>query len=55
MRFEIDDSGAKIKPINQYEAINGKTFQIPDILQHDELFKQYPKLKGYRVEFTNQE
>ncbi len=55
MRFEIDDSGAKIKPINQYEAINGKTFQIPDILQHDELFAQYPKLKWYRVEFTNQE
>ena len=31
-----------------------RTFKMKDVIQHDELFKQYPELKDYEVVFTNQ-
>ena len=61
-RFEVDDSGAKIKdfklPIRTkqmpygLETI-GPEAKLSDILDHKELFKQYPELKDVTVKFGN--
>ena len=44
VRFEIDDSGALIK-----DGI--KTNTVGDLLDHPQLFKQYPGLKNIKVRF----
>jgi len=48
-RNEIDDSGAKLKLPK--EGIDPKKIKLEDVLDHSELFKQYPQLKRVRVEF----
>lgn len=45
-RWEISDRKALlVKPVDDFQ--DGA--MIDKVLQHDELFKQYPELKGYRV------
>lgn len=43
-RFEVDDSGAKIK------NPNGKT--LGEVLDHPELYRQYPDLRNVKVEYA---
>jgi len=46
-RFEVDDSGAKLN----LQGIQ-KSNKLGDILDHPELFNQYPELKNVKVELS---
>lgn len=49
-RFEIDDSQAKLLPREQWEAkAQEGAIPIEQVFQHDELYKQYPALKDYKL------
>lgn len=48
-RFEIDDSGAKFKPININKK---KKFKLSEVLEHGQLFEAYPQLKDVNIEFA---
>ncbi|WP_148224947.1 DUF6782 family putative metallopeptidase [Nitratifractor salsuginis] len=45
-RFEIDDSKSTIK------SIEPGTHRLEDVLQHDELYRNYPELKDVKVTFA---
>lgn len=47
-RFEISDEDAKLKNLNK----NSKN-KIEDILEHDDLFEMYPKLKKEKIVFKD--
>lgn len=46
-RFEIDDSGAKLKW--NLPEINNKTVKLSDILDHKQLYQEYPGIKDLDV------
>jgi len=50
-RFEIDDTKAKVKSYMQIEWWEGT--KLTNILKHDDLYKQYPKLKDTKVIFDD--
>ncbi|MGB3988540.1 MAG: hypothetical protein WBK67_02485, partial [Minisyncoccales bacterium] len=56
---EIDDSGAKYNPIpKQKVEFDGREFEqnyanLGEIINHEELFKQYPNLKDVQVSINN--
>lgn len=46
VRFEIDDSGAKLKTTDKWlDALNGNPVDVGSLLDHPSLYKQYPELK----------
>lgn len=56
-RFQISDKAAKLKPDLQKKPLveiiqPNKNIPLEDLLEHDELFKQYPELGGGRVKVT---
>lgn len=49
-RFEIDDSQAKIKPDTKWAQRAGDGgVHLSSVLEHEELFKQYPDLRHFMV------
>lgn len=61
-RFEIDDSGAKVKlpsvikgmkPDDAIRKLQSEGAYLTDILDHKQLFNQYPDLKWYTVNFID--
>lgn len=57
-RFEIDDSKSKVTldnlPVTYKELEDsGGEFKLPDLFQHDQIYKQYPHLKYITVRFYN--
>jgi hypothetical protein len=50
-RFEIDDSKLKLKNLPQ-EKQGTKNTYLSDILDHDELYKQYPEFKNMMVKIN---
>jgi len=54
-RFEIDDSGAKIKPQeNWFNKAYNEGANLHEVIDHKELYKQYPDLQGITVKISNQ-
>lgn len=49
-KFEFSDKDMSLKNI---KLEKNKTYRLGDILEHDTLFTVYPKLKNYKVKFTN--
>jgi hypothetical protein len=56
-RFEIDDSGAKLKDLTNFERVDsdgGPIFvgKLGDLLDHPKLYQNYPQLKNANVEIN---
>jgi len=51
-RFEINDSMAKLKDISQY-AKTGEAAKLEEVLDHKELFYNYPHLKELPITFRD--
>lgn len=49
VRFEIDDSSFKFKPVTG--GYGNKTFKLGDLVEHKKLFENYPELKNMEVSF----
>lgn len=47
-RFEINDNEAKLQNLEK-----NKTYKLKDILQHEEIYILYPKLKNVKVKIKN--
>lgn len=49
-RFEVDDSGAKLKTTDKWaQAYNGEPVGLGSLLDHKKLFDQYPELKDNTI------
>ena len=48
-RFEISDANAKLKPV---KIKSGSQYTLGQILDHEELYKNYPHLKDIKVELS---
>lgn len=51
-RFEIDDSKAKLNTLGLYQAARGEITTLDKVIDHPELFKQYPYLKYMEVNIS---
>jgi len=53
-KFEIDDSGSKIKQLKGwFGAATTDSANLSDVLLHTKLYKAYPQLKDVQVKITN--